>query len=146
MESSSLALMALPGEFFLGYLLTLQTIQRSQSFHLNTVHNSLDSHLHRILIATIRDLGICPCPRCRVNKLQIRKLRTITDLRNCQREARHDDIEYRNKIEAAHAQIYVKGHRVTSKPVQDLLKSESLVPTRVSRTYPVMSVQHLVLA
>ena len=87
--------------------------------------------LLRVLIASIRDMGGCPCPRCLIPKAMIPGLGTVADTRWRTESTRTDDDQRREKIKAARDLIYKKGYAVTSKHVEDLLKSESLVPTEV---------------
>ncbi|KAH8981633.1 hypothetical protein EDB92DRAFT_176878 [Lactarius akahatsu] len=62
----------------------------------------------KVLIATIRDMGGCPCPRCTIKKEDFYALGTT--------EARDN--------------IYRKGYTLQSEPgVERLLKGDSLVPT-----------------
>lgn len=51
---------------------------------------------------------------------------------NVRGNVRVDDQKRRDKIELARTFIYEKGYVVNSKAVENLLKDESLVPTRVS--------------
>lgn len=76
-------------------------------------------------------MGLCPCPRCLIAKAAIPKLGTVRDFRDRIRWARHDDIRYRTKIDIARNIIYNKGFSLTGSALQNVLKTESLVPTRV---------------
>jgi hypothetical protein len=46
--------------------------------------------------------------------------------------ARVDNLERRGRIKAAREIIYVKGYKIDSKAVEDLLRQDSLVPTAAS--------------
>ncbi|KAI0703342.1 hypothetical protein C8T65DRAFT_258430 [Cerioporus squamosus] len=83
----------------------------------------------KVLLATIRDMGNCPCPRCLVRKQDINAVGTPQDMETRVNNARHDDEERRQKVAAARNLIYEKGRGVGSKPVDELLKAQSLVPT-----------------
>ncbi|KDQ51293.1 hypothetical protein JAAARDRAFT_199318 [Jaapia argillacea MUCL 33604] len=84
----------------------------------------------KVLIATIRDMGGCPCPRCLVTIENLGLLGHKED-RDCRVDkARIDNDDRRNKIIAARKIIYQDGYVVNSEKVEDLLKSESLVPTK----------------
>ncbi|KAJ7686355.1 hypothetical protein B0H17DRAFT_1136909 [Mycena rosella] len=88
----------------------------------------------RVLLATIKNLGGCPCPRCFVEKSQIPKMGTKTDMRQRQ-DIRQDTSSWRDKIEAARRWIFGQGLGVTSKKVdEDNLKEKSWVPTRFGTT------------
>ncbi|KAL1939913.1 hypothetical protein VTO73DRAFT_9613 [Trametes versicolor] len=64
----------------------------------------------KVLLATVRDMGNCPCPRCLVLKSDIHLV------------ARQADVN------AARALIYNKGKGITSVPVERYLKETSQVP------------------
>ena len=85
----------------------------------------------RVLIATIRDMGNYPCPRCLVPKKQISNLGSLSDMNNRVRKSRKDDLEYKVKVESARNIIYRQKYSVNSEAVENILKPESLVPTRV---------------
>jgi hypothetical protein len=85
----------------------------------------------RILLASIRNLGQCPCPRCLVQLSSIDKLGMRSDMRQRTVNARQDDIRRQSRVISARRLIYEKNHQVTSSAVEGLLKSESLVPTSV---------------
>lgn len=98
--------------------------------------------LHRVLIATVRDMGLCPCPRCLIAKAAIPKLGTVRDFQHRIRWARHDDIRYRTKIGIARNIIYNKGFSLTGSALQNVLKTESLVPTRVGLSHILYSLSY----
>ncbi|GLB33254.1 hypothetical protein LshimejAT787_0101380 [Lyophyllum shimeji] len=83
----------------------------------------------KVLLATIRYLANCPCPRCLIDKDQIFKMGTKFDRR--QREnTREDTPNRRSWIERARQFIFEKGLGVMSAAVERLLKPRSWVPTR----------------
>ncbi|GLB45992.1 hypothetical protein LshimejAT787_5000020 [Lyophyllum shimeji] len=83
----------------------------------------------KILLATIRYLGNCPCPRCLIDKDQIFRMGTKFDAR--QREnIREDTPNRRSWVERARQWIFEKGLGVMSAAVERLLKPRSWVPTR----------------
>jgi len=86
---------------------------------------------NRVLIANIRNLGICPCPRCLTPKNQIDDLGLNNDMQRQQMTARVDTAEWWSKIVAAHHLIYQQHYVVDMPQVETLLKEESLVPTKV---------------
>ena len=55
----------------------------------------------RVLIANIRNLGACPCPRCTIPKDRIRNLATERDMLQRQILVRKDTKDRRDKISAA---------------------------------------------
>lgn len=80
------------------------------------------------MISTIRNKGLCPCPRCFILKTDIDKLGQKLDARYRITQAR---IYLGNIITTARDFIYKQGYGVTSAAVERLLKEKSLVPTRV---------------
>lgn len=85
----------------------------------------------KILLATIRYLGICPCPRCLIQKSQISEMGTKLDARRRTQKARVDDDSWRAKIARVRGWIYEQGDRIAGKWVERLLFPGSWVPTRV---------------
>ncbi|PBK60412.1 hypothetical protein ARMSODRAFT_898121 [Armillaria solidipes] len=83
----------------------------------------------KVLIATIRDMGGCPCPRCKIRKEVIRGVGTDADLKFRKENARQDNDEWRQKVDDARKLIYEDGYAVNSAKVEEILKDESLVPT-----------------
>lgn len=90
------------------------------------------------MLATIRNLGDCPCPRCLTPLTLAHKFGTLDDKKQRTDQARVDDLSRREKIKKARKLIYGKvGSRnntnfgVNSAAVERLLKEESLVPTCV---------------
>ncbi|KAF8965639.1 hypothetical protein BDZ97DRAFT_2057933 [Flammula alnicola] len=80
-------------------------------------------------VATIRDMGQCPCPRCKVKKDQISAVGSSSDMSIRKLTARKDDEDRRERVRAARSLIYDKGYVVNSSHVEDLIKKDSLVPT-----------------
>ena len=85
----------------------------------------------RVLIANIRNLGQCPCPRCLIPKIQVQDVATDSDILQRSILARCDTMERREKISAARRLIYEAQYVVDTPQVENLLKPESLVPTVV---------------
>ncbi|KAI0357196.1 hypothetical protein OH77DRAFT_141434 [Trametes cingulata] len=83
----------------------------------------------KALLATIRDMGNCPCPRCLVAKDAISAVGTPRDMSLRVRKARVDDVDRRYKVNLARSFIYEQGKGIASAAVENLLKPESLVPT-----------------
>ena len=85
----------------------------------------------RILLAGIRNLGTCSCPRCLVHKDKIGDLGTSKDQQRRETQLRKDSHEQRVDIARARMFSYESGMPVNDKGVDGLLKSQSLVPTIV---------------
>jgi hypothetical protein len=82
-----------------------------------------------VLLATIRNKGLCPCPRCLVSKSELDRLglrRDISIRINKFREYAAD------KVDIARKAIYNLAKAIHSTVVEDLLKSFSGVPTLAS--------------
>ena len=93
----------------------------------------MDSYAcYRILLASIRNLGRCPCPRCLILLDRVPNMGMRRDMAQRMSLARVDNLERRSRIKAARDIIYVKNYRTDSKAVEDLLQKDSLVPTAVS--------------
>ncbi|KAH9932168.1 hypothetical protein B0H21DRAFT_867145 [Amylocystis lapponica] len=83
----------------------------------------------KILLACIKYLGKCPCPRCKVEKDKISQLGTRLDSRLRSKLARVDTHARRFTIEGARQWIY-KGWSFVSKRIEDSIGVISMVPTR----------------
>jgi hypothetical protein len=86
---------------------------------------------NRILIASIRNLGLCPCPRCLIPLNRVHNLGMVRDMNQRKTLARVDDIHRQSKITAARRVIYEKHYQVDSTAVENLLQEESWVPNEV---------------
>lgn len=84
----------------------------------------------RVLLATIRDKGLCPCPRCFIPKSSLDRLGA--DLRFRISKARYYLVA---SVRQARKFIYEQGLPIGGKNVQDLLKESSSVPTEVCFYY-----------
>lgn len=83
----------------------------------------------RILLATIRDKGLCPCPRCLVLKSKLDRLGLCRDMStriNKFREFMAD------RVASARRAIYSLAKSIHSTAVENLLKEFSGIPTLVS--------------
>lgn len=85
----------------------------------------------KILLACVKFLGRCPCPRCLVNKSKIDKLGNRADRRQREKGIRVDDRHRRSMIERAREFIFKLGRSVVSTFVDNLIGVTSMVPTRV---------------
>jgi hypothetical protein len=85
-----------------------------------------------MLMTCLRYLAMCPCPRCLLLKSRIPRIGSNADEINRVKLARLDSNARRRKIETARRLIFDQGVNVSSKRIDNLLQSQSLVPTRVS--------------
>jgi hypothetical protein len=83
-------------------------------------------------MASIRNMGGCPCPRCTVPKSRAHLVGTRRDRDDRIKLARVDDHQHRYKISRTRELIYQKNFAVDSAGVQRILKPQSLVPTLVN--------------
>ena len=112
----------------------LQTIPRSKA----KVYTwgSLLNWNARVLLATIQDKGICPCPRCLIPKSSFHQLGFLSDMSG---RLSHVRTYFLQKVLDARWAIYELGKPLKSLVVERLLKDNSLVPTVVS---PSVSATH----
>lgn len=87
------------------------------------------------MIATIRDLGMFPCPRCLIPRAEIYKIGTNVDRRKRDELRRTDSIERQDRIKQARKNLYENGYALTAECVDGMLKDGSLVPTKVGRLH-----------
>lgn len=90
----------------------------------------------RVLLATIRNLGKCLCPRCKVTKDRVSEMGTKYDEKRRRTLARFDSTAFRNMVSRARDAIFRLGKGIKSTVVEALLGAESLVPTVVSFNPP----------
>lgn len=83
------------------------------------------------MLASIRNLGNCPCPRCLIPLAQTHNMGMHHDKEERMACARVDNKIRQKKVADARKLIYEKNYAVDSKQVENLLKEESLVPTDV---------------
>ena len=110
------------------WLITLKVCGHTLSFNV-----SLTLWTHRALIATIHDMGQCPCPWCTIKKEGFSALSTTNDAENHQINWRCNNDNFWVTVQKVRDNIYQDGYAISSGPgVEWLLKEESLVPTLVS--------------
>ncbi|KAI5894787.1 uncharacterized protein SCHCODRAFT_02496704 [Schizophyllum commune H4-8] len=80
----------------------------------------------KVLLGTIRDGGLCPCPRCLVEKSQLDRLGTPQDTTTRTERVR---AYLSRKVQQARSWIYKRGKPIGGTHVDDLLKESSSVPT-----------------
>ncbi|KAG2741806.1 hypothetical protein P692DRAFT_201726163 [Suillus brevipes Sb2] len=83
----------------------------------------------KALIATIRNLGGCPCPRCLIPKFRVQNLGMSLDIKQRETLARIDNNARQSKVVISRSHIYDLGYGIRSTAVENLLKEHSLVPT-----------------
>lgn len=86
----------------------------------------------RILLASIRDKGLCPCVWCQIPKDQVQNLGMLLDWKQHSTLRRLDDAQRRGRVSSAWKLIYENNMAVNSAAVERLLQPDSLVPTSVS--------------
>ena len=119
---------------------TLRITQRSQLYFSIPTLAPNYSKSHRILLASIKSLGLCLCPQCKVQKPQVPKLGMKRDNTWHEREERDSTtVSYKVRTEAALDAIYKQGRAVHGTVVQELLGNESTVPTTVSQLLKCLS-------
>ena len=121
--------MGYAGGSFLGYLHTRRITQKSMSCF-PFVHTTC-TEVTRTLVATIKDFGTCPCPRCFVTIDQISTLGQDDDRRRREESLRLDDVNRRKSVHDARRSLYQEGYAISGDHVDGLLKEESRVPTEV---------------
>ncbi|KIK18472.1 hypothetical protein PISMIDRAFT_82302, partial [Pisolithus microcarpus 441] len=84
----------------------------------------------KILLACMKFLGNCPCPRCLVAKGKIYKLGSRMDQWVRNKKTRIDDEARRWSIENVRKAIFEFGRSILSKAVEGVIGAKSLVPTR----------------
>lgn len=128
--SSSSAQMVSSGDFTHAYLFIVQTTQKSE---FRAMHSACNLHrrLDRILLAGIRNMGQCPCPRCRTPLDRVHQLGMPRDMTIRANSIRVDDVQRKSLVMSARRVIYQTGLIVNSAAVENLLKDLSLVPNKV---------------
>lgn len=84
-----------------------------------------------MLLATLRDKGRCPCPRCLTTFSDIAALGTPSDRAARKSKARPPAPEREAVVATARDLIYGNNYVVNSEHVENLLAQQSLVPVRV---------------
>src|SRR5437899_2739253 len=78
-------------------------------------HAILTDSAHRVLLATIRDKGNCPCLRCHTPKVQFSRLGFLSDIHA---RLRNIHTYMRESVLAARRMIYSKGVSVKGLAVE----------------------------
>ncbi|KAI0040823.1 hypothetical protein FA95DRAFT_1527233 [Auriscalpium vulgare] len=82
----------------------------------------------KVLLATIKNQGRCPCPRCFVTKDQIPEVATPADMES-RKDIRVDDEVRQKTVKKARRQLFTHARSITSDPVKTLLDATSMTPT-----------------
>jgi hypothetical protein len=86
-----------------------------------------------MLLCSLRELGGCPCPRCKIPLHKVPDLGTKLDAKRRLSLLRCNDTKIRDKVSLSRTFIYKQGRNVNSEAVENILKVESLTPTQVIR-------------
>lgn len=117
--------------FTLVFSLIRRTTQKSEITRLIIENNTHGLPRPRVMIACVKGLGNCPCPRCLIPKERIPQLGKPRDRQQRRTLARVDDHQRRVRMQVARNIIYGGGYAVNAKRVLDFLKEDSAVPTEV---------------
>ncbi|KIJ97621.1 hypothetical protein K443DRAFT_133777 [Laccaria amethystina LaAM-08-1] len=79
----------------------------------------------KVLLATIKSLGRCPCPRCHIKNDQIGDLGMVNDMKR-RTNVCEDNSERQEKVEKACQGIFKKGYSVVSNTFRNLMDLTSL--------------------
>ena len=119
------------GASTLGYSRTLGITPKSLSLAVTLIACRTHFIDDRILLASIRNLGLCPCPHCFIPLSRVHHIGMRRDMTQRVSLARIDDAQRQVKVTTARRLIYEKQHRINSAAIENLLKEESWVPTLV---------------
>ena len=87
-----------------------------------------NNYIHWLIYSTeYKSLKHCPCPRCHIQKDQIRDLGTVNDMK-CRKNVCEDDTETQEKVEKACQGIFKRGYSVVSNAFWNILDLTLLVP------------------
>src|ERR1700678_4672822 len=87
---------------------------------------------HRIMIVGIRNLGLCPCPRCLIPMVCVPSMGMSRYLAQHVSLVRVDDVDRRACVQAVRTAIYENNHLVNGAAIKRLLDWDSLVSSIVS--------------
>src|ERR1700710_158373 len=108
--------------FIRGSLPIRRTIRKSKSNFVPRRPTNQFFFIVRALLATIRNLGGCPCPRCLIPKSRVQNLGSSLDIKQRKTLERKDDSSRQSKITISRSLIYDRGYGVCSNAVENLLK------------------------
>ena len=84
------------------------------------------------MLACIRYLAQCPCPRCYVKKADMRLMGTVRDMHRRQSQRREDTEPIQYDVNKTRSWIFEDGLGPNSTLINKVLTSRSLQPQRVS--------------
>ena len=82
-----------------------------------------------MLMACLKYLSTCPCPRCLLHKSKISRIGSKSDTRDRLKLVRVDSDSRRDAVDSARRLLFEKGVNITSTRIKDILDGESLTPT-----------------
>ncbi len=130
MASLSSSLMELPAVSSLDFTHILPTTLKSL-YRLPLPHIKTTTHIqNRVLIANIKNMGQCPCPRCTIKLVEVRDLGKAVDSQR-RAEIRGPTRRLFRAVRKARKAIF-KGFKVSGTRTERLLEGWSRVPTNVS--------------
>ena len=137
MGRSSSAMTELLDGYIPVYSVILLIIQRSTyppeiCLSRKTRQGDLTLVMTRVKIATIRNLGSSPCPRCLIKLNTVHNLGRPQDRLRRVTSARKDNLIRRAAVNTARSLIYDSGFVVDGDRVENILSNQSLVPTEVN--------------
>jgi hypothetical protein len=86
--------------------------------------------LSRVLIANIKNMGQCPCPRCSIRLTDIKDLGKAKDIQT-RADGRKPTPQLFHAVKRARKAIF-KGYKVSGSCVERLMGGGSRIPTNVS--------------
>lgn len=108
-----------------------QTTQRSDFFSPGNIMKLLKPAIDRIILASIKNLGKYPCPRCKVQMEHVSRMGEPEDRLVRVETSRFDDRSRREAVESARDLIFKKNLAVTNNTVENLLSVGSYLPIDV---------------
>ncbi|TCD70859.1 hypothetical protein EIP91_001167 [Steccherinum ochraceum] len=84
----------------------------------------------KVLLATIRSMGDCLCPRCKILKPLVPELGMIRDFKRRLTAARVDNNIFRSVVTTARNAIYKAGAAIKARVVGEILDPQSLIPVK----------------
>lgn len=85
----------------------------------------------RVLLGCIKYLGMCPCPRCYVDKKKVHDMGKKLDIRNRSKNARIDSVELQAEIKLIRKWMFELGLPISNPHVSNKLGVLSLTPVQV---------------
>ncbi|TRM67223.1 hypothetical protein BD626DRAFT_627628 [Schizophyllum amplum] len=85
-------------------------------------------YVEKVLVVCLKFLGKCLCPRCMIEKKQVRELGMIRDMRRRERTRRVDTVRHQARVKSARKLIFESGRAVNGEPVDDALRNDGSTP------------------